>query len=76
MKALDLPYEWYAKEFGERCGICGRAPSANRRLDRDHCHKTGKPRGVLCAPCNRKLGDLDVTWLWQAIGYLQRAHQR
>lgn len=56
MQALnELPYEWWVEEFGERCGICGREPSAKRRLDRDHDHKTGEPRGLLCHRDNRLL---------------------
>ena len=36
------------------CAICGKPPK-NRRLDIDHCHKTGKVRGLLCHRCNRGL---------------------
>ena len=72
MAALnELPYEWWVEEFGERCGICEREPSAKRRLDRDHCHKTGEPRGLLCHRCNRALPDwMTVDWLTRAARYL------
>ena len=72
MAALnELPYEWWVSEFGERCGICEREPSAKRRLDRDHCHKTGEPRGLLCHRCNRALPDwMTVDWLTRAARYL------
>lgn len=78
MACLDEhSYEWFVKEFGERCGICGKGPSGKRRLDRDHEHRDdGKPRGLLCSRCNRRLGDLDVKWLWRAIDYLNRAARR
>jgi hypothetical protein len=48
-KALEDPYEVWEERFGAECGICGRVASDRRRLDRDHCHKTGAARG-LCAP--------------------------
>jgi hypothetical protein len=48
-KALEDPYEVWEERFGAECGICGRVASDRRRLDRDHCHKTGAARGLLCA---------------------------
>lgn len=55
-------YEILEKQNGG-CGICGRqeksiAHTSNkvRRLTVDHCHKTGKIRGILCSRCNRGLG--------------------
>lgn len=76
-EVLDaLPYEDWVARFGERCGICGAKPSGKRRLDRDHDHRTGQPRGLLCHICNRSLGNRDVAWLWQAAGYLQAAQRR
>jgi hypothetical protein len=84
MRALDLPYEDYvALNGGERCGICGRPPTKAtrdkpaRRLDRDHDHRDGKPRGLLCGGrmgCNRRLGRVDdPRWLEAAAAYLRRA---
>lgn len=75
MAALDLAYEGFVElNGGELCGICGRGPSARRRLDRDHDHKTGKARGLLCHNCNRALkARLDVTWLRAAAAYIERA---
>lgn len=69
----ELPYEWWVETFGERCGICGREPTANRRLDRDHCHRTGRPRGLACARCNRALQNwVTPEWLESAAEYLRR----
>jgi len=84
MKALDLPYEEYVRiNGGEFCYLCGKKPKPprggkpGRRLDRDHDHKTGRPRGLLCGGrmgCNRRLGRVDnVAWLRKAVEYLERA---
>lgn len=74
MAVLSEEYEGWVAIFGETCGICGRRPSKTRRLDRDHDHKTGAKRGLLCARCNRALpGHIDITWLEKALNYLRRA---
>lgn len=72
-RALDIPYEEYARRYGEACGICGKKATGGRRLHRDHDHKTGEPRGLLCFPCNRALPNyLDADWLEKALAYLRR----
>jgi hypothetical protein len=38
-----------------RCDAC-KKPFVNERSCIDHCHTTGKIRGVLCNPCNTALG--------------------
>lgn len=38
------------------CAICGQEPTPVG-LVVDHCHKTGKVRGLLCLPCNWMLGN-------------------
>lgn len=36
---------------GNLCKIC-RSPPGKRSLHIDHCHTTGKVRGLLCCNCN------------------------
>lgn len=46
------------KSQENRCKICSilYIPGQNKEFCVDHCHKTGKVRGVLCNNCNRMLG--------------------
>jgi hypothetical protein len=72
MAALKLTYEQYVElNGGEHCAICKRG-RGSRRLDRDHDHRTGKPRGLLCPRCNRALPTwITPNWLRLAAGYLE-----
>lgn len=78
MAALDIAYERYVElNGGEHCGICGAERKPEKRLDRDHDHKTGRPRGLLCWACNRQLRTwATVEWLLAAAAYLKRAYER
>jgi hypothetical protein len=49
-------YEKLVARDGERCGICNRAPADGMHLAVDHCHTTGRIRGLLCSRCNTGLG--------------------
>lgn len=54
------------------CGICGRT-NGQKKLCVDHCHATGRVRGLLCTKCNKGLGifDDDVTRIVRAAEYLK-----
>jgi len=56
----------------EALGTCCRICSTKEKLCVDHCHTTGKVRGLLCGPCNRGLGLFkdDPNLLLQAAKYL------
>jgi len=47
-------YNKILESQGFCCGLCGKA--ADKVLHVDHCHKTGKVRGLLCHSCNTSLG--------------------
>jgi hypothetical protein len=68
-------YEKMLKEQNECCAICKNHCSLSQRsLHVDHCHSTGKVRGLLCSKCNKGLGMyLDNTlFLENAIKYLNK----
>jgi recombination endonuclease VII len=53
-QALIAWNKMFAAQDG-KCGICKKDPAT----DTDHCHKTGKIRGLLCNPCNLLLGKIE-----------------
>ena len=56
-----------------RCAIC-KSPFTGR-VAVDHCHTTGKIRGLLCTRCNVGIGNMrdDPDMLQRAIDYLRAA---
>lgn len=74
-------YEAMLEEQGGRCAICGSegftmAAHHKAKLVVDHCHKTGKVRGLLCHNCNRALGLFKDSRdsLMKAIDYIGRCN--
>ena len=54
-------YEEMNRAQGGRCQTCGRVPEGDKargRLHVDHCHGTGKIRGLLCYRCNLAIGHM------------------
>jgi hypothetical protein len=58
---------------GGLCAICRLRGEGKKRLHVDHCHSTGKIRGLLCFPCNFALGHYrdSIELHKAAIAYLE-----
>jgi hypothetical protein len=83
--AYGLTPERYDAILASQDGVCAVCRQPERtvdprskrpyvRLSVDHCHTTGRVRGLLCHRCNRAIGLLgdSVDLLRQAIDYLER----
>lgn len=78
-----LSVQDYAKMFNSQNGVCKicKKPettiikNARISLSVDHCHKTGKVRGLLCRHCNNAIGLLwdDPKLLKSALKYLEKS---
>lgn len=64
--------EWYDTEVKKGCAICN-TDLTNKKVHIDHCHSSGKVRGVLCELCNKGLGQFkdNISSLENAIKYLK-----
>lgn len=65
--------ELFIKQKG-CCAICEtHQMDLKRSLAVDHCHETGKVRGLLCGECNKALGMFDdnTALLNSAVDYLK-----
>ena len=74
---FGLTSEEFIKMFEQQnglCKICGvDGKSVKRNLAVDHCHSTGKIRGLLCSKCNTRLGQFNdsIIILENSIKYLK-----
>lgn len=69
---LDEWNDLFEKQSG-CCAICRKHQSeVPKKFSVDHCHKTGRVRGLLCFDCNTSLGKFndDINLLRKAIDYL------
>lgn len=60
--------------YGKQCPICNKkmGKKGTARAIPDHCHKSGKLRGVICNNCNTAIGKLkdDPDVIYRALCYL------
>lgn len=78
LKKYNLTEEEYIKLQSEtNCQLCGEEfPDKRGKYNArniDHCHETGKARGVLCKECNIGLGKLgdNIEGIERALKYLK-----
>ena len=80
-KALEKKYNTTKEKIdemflqqGNSCAICGTNDFLGRVPNVDHCHVSGKVRGLLCFNCNTGLGNFkdDPLLLTKAINYLSK----
>lgn len=67
----------YSKQLG-RCAICNTHQiDLNKTLSVDHCHTTGKVRGLLCMTCNAGLGMFkdNLNYLDNAFYYIKNSRR-
>jgi hypothetical protein len=76
--AFGIDYDALLEKQRGVCAICGtkrgyRRTKTKFRFSVDHCHTTGRVRGLLCQPCNTAIGLLndDPALLARAAAYLQ-----
>jgi hypothetical protein len=68
-------YDEMLSEQDYKCYICHKhEDKLDRSLAVDHCHSTGKVRGLLCGNCNRFLGQIndDIDTAKRIYEYLQK----
>ncbi len=67
-------YDAMLERQGGGCKICGtKTPSKGKSFHVDHCHRTGRVRGILCHHCNVAIGLLreDVDIVRKVLEYLE-----
>jgi hypothetical protein len=68
-------YNNLLKQQNNGCALCGGGPACRGKgFAVDHCHVTGKIRGLLCRGCNVGIGNLndDPELLEKAAAYIRR----
>ena len=68
-------YEVMVSDRDGVCDICGKAPTGKGiagKLVVDHDHATGRVRGLLCVPCNVRVGVVEHDLYEKILMYLNK----
>jgi hypothetical protein len=77
-RMYGITLEEHTKMFENQNGVCAICRKSGdgkwKKLCVDHCHTTGKVRGLLCKRCNIALGEVgdNIQTLQSMIEYLQK----
>ncbi len=74
-KITECDYQEMLSRQDSKCAICGiKQSELAYPLNVDHCHTTGKVRGLLCQSCNLGIGRMkdNISVLKSAIAYLDK----
>jgi len=81
----STPQEYETKLASQdyKCALCGKDANNNVRRGKveplyvDHCHKTGKVRGILCDLCNKGIGHMrdNEEFLMAAAQYIRKSRE-
>ena len=78
MKQFGITHDDYERLLKLQNGVCKickkfKLQSNKNHMAIDHCHKSGKIRGILCGDCNKSLGGFfdNINYLKRAIKYLK-----
>ena len=76
IQCTDNQYDRLRQHQNFRCNICGEHESDTGSLHIDHCHVSGRIRGLLCGKCNRGVGLLgdDVESVERALNHILGFH--
>lgn len=73
-RRYGMEVDEYLEMVNDQQGACAICRQFTPRLCVDHCHDTGKVRGLLCHNCNTALGKFhdNIQHLADAISYLAK----
>lgn len=72
-EVVEVAYDELNLSQDGKCAICDKPCTVNSVLSVDHCHETGKIRGLLCNKCNTGIGLLgdNIEGVQAALDYLK-----